>query len=51
MSSKTSAMEDSIKDSGIKRQERGTELAYNSGLMAPNMKAYGRKIRPVAREE
>lgn len=42
-------MEDSTKDSGIKRQARETELAFNFGPMVPNMRDFGRKTRQVAR--
>ena len=39
------------KGSGIKRLGNVMELAFSSGLMAPNMKGSGRKTEPLAKEE
>jgi hypothetical protein len=45
MNIKMSAMESYIKDSGTRRREIEMELVFNSGLMAPNMKVCGDKIK------
>jgi hypothetical protein len=44
------AMEGFIKDNGIKRLGRGMGWEYNSGLMDPNMKESGKKIKQMERE-
>jgi len=51
MSSRMLAMENYIKGSGTKRQEKETELVFSSGLTDPNMKVCGVKIRPMVKEE
>ena len=46
-----SGWENFTKVSGTRRMGKRMELEFSSGLMALNMKAYGRKTKLAAREE
>lgn len=51
MSTRMLVMASCTKVNGTKRLEKETVSAFSSGLMAPNMKACGRKTKPMVKEE